>query len=236
MLTITWKKNMDQLQLREREIFNILKVIKKCEFVVIGGYAVNAYALPRFSIDCDIIVSEQKELDKIIKELLKLNYKETIKENNDLPYHGKFYRYGKTLENNFKVSMDILFNKVLDRQTNATFESEWIINNSSMKILKGKTINEELKIRIINIDALITMKMISCRNTDIRDIFMLIPKAESIEWIKEEVSNRYLLKDRIEKIKETINSKQFKDNLQGVHGYIEQKIFDKHKKAIEELK
>ncbi len=226
---------MDQLQLREKEIFEILKSIKKFEFVIIGGYAVNAYALPRFSIDCDIVVKEQKELDKIIKELLKLNYKESIKENNDLPYHGKFFRYEKTLENNFKASIDILFDKVLYRQTNATFEAEWIIKNSSLKLLRGKTINEELKLRIINIDALIVMKMISCRNTDIRDIFMLMPKAEKIEWMKKEVLNRYLLKDRLEKIKETINSKQFKDNLQGIHGYIEQKIFNKHLEAILKL-
>ncbi len=226
---------MDQLQIREKEIFKILKSIKKFKFVIIGGYAVNAYTLPRFSIDCDIVIKEQKELDRIIKELLKLNYKESIKENNDLPYHGKFYKYEKTLENNFKASIDILFDKVLDRQTSATFESEWIIKNSSLKLLRGKTINEELKLRIINIDALIVMKMISCRNTDIRDIFMLMPKAEKIEWIKEEVSNRYLLKDRLEKIKETINSKQFKDNLQGVHGYIEQKIFEKHLEAILKL-
>jgi len=227
---------MDKLQLREKEIFETLKAIKKFEFAVIGGYAVNAYtSLPRFSIDCDIIVSEQKELNKITEELLKLSYKESIIEEKNILYHGKFFRYEKTLENNFKASIDILFEKVLDRQTNATFEAEWIIENSSLKLLKGKTINEELKLRIINIDALIVMKIISCRNTDIRDIFMMTPKAEKIEWIKQEVSNRYILNERLEKIKKIINSKQFKDNLQGIYGYIEQKIFDKYKKAIQEL-
>ena len=226
---------MDQLQFREKEIFETLKALKKFEFVIIGGYAVNAYALPRFSIDCDIVVKEQKELDKIMKELLKLNYKESINENDNIPYHGKFYRCEKILENKFKASIDILFDKVLDRQTNAIFDSEWIIKNSTLKILKGKTITEELKVRIINIDALIAMKVISCRNTDIRDVFMLITKAENIEWIKEEVSKRYLLKDRLGKIKETISSDKFKDNLQGIHGYIEKKLFEKHKKAILEL-
>ena len=58
---------MEQLQLREKEIFETLKKIKKSRFVVIGGYAVNTYTLPRFSIDCDIVVKDHKELKKIEK-------------------------------------------------------------------------------------------------------------------------------------------------------------------------
>jgi len=49
---------MELLQIREKEIFETLKKIKKSEFVVIGGYAVNAYTLPRFSVDCDIVIKD----------------------------------------------------------------------------------------------------------------------------------------------------------------------------------
>ena len=67
------------LQVREKEIFETLKKIRKFKFVVIGGYAVNAYTLPRFSVDCDIVIREIKELDKIKKVLLELGYtKENI--------------------------------------------------------------------------------------------------------------------------------------------------------------
>ena len=49
-------------QIREDEIFKTLKKILKYSFVLIGGYAVNAYTLPRFSIDCDIVrVKENRE-------------------------------------------------------------------------------------------------------------------------------------------------------------------------------
>ena len=51
------------------------------------------------------------------------------------------------------------------------------------------------------------MKFASCRNTDIRDIFMLMPQAKDINWIKEEVSKRYEFKDRLEKIKGKVASK-----------------------------
>ena len=50
-----------------------------------------------------------------------------------------------------------------------------------VKILKGKTIAEELKLRIINIDALLVMKIISYRSTDIRDLFMMFPNAKNKE-------------------------------------------------------
>lgn len=50
--------NKDLFSLREQEIFRILKEISECEFVLIGGYAVNAYALPRFSVDCDIVIKD----------------------------------------------------------------------------------------------------------------------------------------------------------------------------------
>lgn len=65
---------MDPLQLREKEIFDTLKAIRKYDFVVIGGYAVNAYTFPRFSDDCDIVVREKNELAKIDKELSKLRF------------------------------------------------------------------------------------------------------------------------------------------------------------------
>ena len=79
------------------------------------------------------------------------------------------------------------------------------------------------------------MKISSCRINDIRDVFMLITHAKNKEWIKEEISKKYNFKERLSRLKEKINSKQFKSNLQGVFGFIEDKIFEKHKKAVLEL-
>ncbi len=218
------------LQVREKEIFETLKNIRKFKFVVIGGYAVNAYALPRFSVDCDIIIREINELDKIKNVLLKLGYvKENIDKNS---YYNNCERYEKNLENNFKVSIDILIKDILDRQTGVVFSADWVFDNSEIRILKGKTITEELKLRIINIDALFVMKMISCRSTDIRDIFMLSPNLKNKDWIKKEISDRYDFDNRLSKIKEKISSKQFKDGLQGIYGYIDDVVFEKHKKAL----
>ena len=61
--------------LREREIFETLKKIKDSEFVLIGGYAVTSYTLPRFSVDCDIVLKDIDELKKISKKLIEIGYK-----------------------------------------------------------------------------------------------------------------------------------------------------------------
>ncbi|MEK6943292.1 MAG: nucleotidyl transferase AbiEii/AbiGii toxin family protein [Nanoarchaeota archaeon] len=222
---------MDLLQLREKEIFEALKGIIKCKFTVIGGYSVNAYTLPRFSVDCDIVVEDKDELKKIEKNLASLGYEKGNWRNN-LAYHGEFIRYEKELQPNFKVSMDILFNKIIDRQTNSAFDASWVFKNSKIRQVKGKTIPAGLRLRVINIDALIAMKIISCRITDIRDVFMLMPKAGNIEWIKQEVMSRCDFQNRFSKIKDKVSSGQFKDNLQGIYGRIDNALFEKHKKSV----
>jgi len=152
----------DQLQLREKEIFETLKKIKKSNFVVIGGYAVNAYTLPRFSVDCDIVIKNKDELEEIEESLIKSNYYK-VKHTSETSYEGKFERYEKEISPNFNVSVDILIGEVLDRDTKAKFSAEWVFENSDLRNLKGKTINEQLKLKIIDSEALFAMKMISCR-------------------------------------------------------------------------
>lgn len=226
---------MEQLQLREKEIFETLKKIKKSNFVVIGGYSVNAYTLPRFSVDCDIVIKDRKELEKIEEVLLELGYRKEKNYSEKVPYDGKFERYEKDLGKNFKVSMDILIGEVLDRDTKAKFSADWVFDNSALRNLQGKTISEQLKLRIVNADALFTMKLISCRQTDIRDIFLLINSVKDKKWVKNEVSERYDIKDRLSKALSKINSKQFKDELQGVFGMVDDKVFERNKKMISEL-
>ena len=219
------------LQLREKQIFATLTGLGSREFVIIGGYAVNAYTLPRFSVDCDIVVKNEFEAKKIGAELSDMDYNK-VSNNFGVPYDGNFDRFEKKIAEGFIVSMDVLIGGVLDRQTNTVFSSAWIFNNSSKKTLRGKTIAEKLESRIIDIDALFVMKMISCRSTDIRDLFMLAPALKNKKWIIQEVSKRYDLVSRHSKIKQKVESKQFRDGLQGVYGRIDNELFEKHKKAL----
>ena len=56
------------LDARESTIIKTLQKISREDVVLIGGYAVNAYVPPRFSIDCDIVVlSGQSKIESSLK-------------------------------------------------------------------------------------------------------------------------------------------------------------------------
>ena len=224
---------MDPLQIRENEVFEALKLLKELRFVIIGGYALNAYSLPRFSVDCDIVLEDGKNLNGLEKMLLGFGYKRVNA--GKTGYGGSFNRYEKRLAESFKVSFDILVGQVIDRQTGSSFSAGWIFKNSKIRELKGKTIVEKLKVRIIDIDALFVMKMVSCRSTDMRDLFMLILEVADRDWIKREISMRCNFNDRLGKLKSKIGSKQFRDGLQGIYGLIDNQLFEKSVQAISSL-
>ena len=223
---------MEKLQLREKEIFETLKKIKDFEFVIIGCYAVNPYTIPRFSVDCDLVLKSNEESKKITKKLEKNGYTKKEINKTDLPYHRHFIRYEKNVQSDINASFDLLIKSVYDRETKANFDAEWIFKNSSIILLKGKTIYEKLMARVINIDALIVMKFVSCRESDIRDVFMISPRCENVKWVKEEINKRCDFNERFNKIKNRIISGDFKDNLQGVYGKIDNKTFDRYKKSL----
>ena len=223
---------MEQFPIREKEIFETLKKIKKNNFVVIGGYAVNAYTLPRFSVDCDIVIKDRNEMKEIKESLIELGFHKEKNSSEEVQYEGNFERYEKDLSKNFKVSIDILIGVVFDRLTKSKFTADWVFDNSALKNLQGKTISEQIELRIINVDALFAMKLISCRQTDIRDIFLLINSIKDKAWVRKEVSLRYDIKERLSKALGKINSKQFKDELQSVFGMVDDKSFERNKKIF----
>src|SRR3989344_3262461 len=100
---------MEKLQLREKEIFETLKKIKDVNFVIIGGYAINPYTLPRFSVDCDLVLNNEDNLKKLSLKLEKNGYIKVDTPKAELPYHGDFMRYEKNIMEDISASFDILF-------------------------------------------------------------------------------------------------------------------------------
>lgn len=226
---------MQFLEIREKEILETIKKLKGFDIVIIGGYAINVYTLPRFSVDCDIVVMTPEEATKIEEQLLKIGYEKREEGKIKTPYHGEFLRYEKTIVENFRVSIDIMIGNILDRQTGASLTAQWVFENSSFKMLKGKTIQEEVHIRIPSPEALIVMKLLSCRINDRRDIFMILPQVKDFEKIKREVSEKTNFLKQYTKLKYTITSAEFKNNLQGVFGSIPEKIFNRNKELVLKL-
>lgn len=218
------------LQIREKEVFETLRKLKGMEFVVIGGYAVNAYTLPRFSVDCDIVIMDKTESAKVETALLGLGYYR--KTSNAETDSVDFARYEKNITGYFRVSFDVLVKDILDRQTNVRIPAGWVFKNSEIHSLKGKTITEDLKVRIINLDALFVMKMISCRPTDMRDLFMMAPMTKDRKWIKAEVESRCDFEERFNRLKSKISSKEFRNGLQGVYGFVDKITYVRNVNAV----
>ncbi len=224
---------MEVLQIREKEVFETLKKLNGLEFVVIGGYAVNAYTLPRFSVDCDIVVMDKTELAKVETALLGLGYYR--KTSNAETDSIDFARYEKKISGFFRVSFDILVKDIFDRQTNVRIPAGWVFRNSEIHSLKGKTIAEDMKVRIVNLDALFVIKMISCRSTDMRDLFMMAPMVRDRKWIKAEVESMCDFKERFNRLKSKISSKEFRNGLQGVYGLVDESTYAKNVNAVVSL-
>ncbi len=220
--------------LRESEIFECLQALRGQKFTIIGGYAVNAYALPRFSIDCDIVCETKTGEMRITAMLEKRGFKKTAASEN-AAYHGNFARLEKTLEHGFKASFDILTGSVFDRQSGATFSAQWVFEHSEEKTLRGKTVAKSVKARTISCDGLLAMKIACGRTSDLRDVFMLAPLADNAAEIRREIESRTPLAPAAKKALALFESRQFKNNLEGVFGFVDEKTFQKNQTAARKL-
>lgn len=215
------------IQDREKIVLETLEKIPKEDAVLIGGYAVNAYVPPRFSIDCDLVVLDNAS--KIEAALRKNGFIKT--EAGDVPY-GSYIRYFREKE---KVSFDLLVNSVLDRDTGIVFKGELFKKYSKKRITVGRTNPIRIEMKIADLEILFTMKFVTARKQDIRDIFMLA--GEDLNWdliakIVSEKCNSDLIKKRRQLITRNIQSKSYRDSLHGPYGKIPDEKFDLCKKRL----
>jgi hypothetical protein len=225
-------QSMDKFAAREKEVFSALEALvqSKCEFAVIGGYAVNAYALPRFSVDCDLVASKNGARE-VGQKLLACGF-HRVPPPKHAPYVN-FVRLEKEVMPSIIAAFDILYEKVHDRQSGATFAAKWVFAHSSVVSLPAKTFAGNLKVRVIDADALFVMKFCSARATDIRDIFMFCDKVKDWEWVKAEITSRVDLASQHRKIMQKVSGTEFRKDLGGVYGYVEPAAFGKRLKILE---
>lgn len=208
---------------REAIILEILREIPT-DALLIGGYAVNAYVPPRFSIDCDLVVLG--EIAEVKAALLKKGFKET--EKGDVPNGGyhRFIREGNTISG--KVSFDLLLNSVLDRETGIVFEGSLFKQYSRERFTVGRASPIRIKLKIADPELLFAMKFVSARRQDVRDIFMLSGTTLKWDLIKEIIRqkcDKELVKKRRTSIKEKVTNSSYRDSLHGAFGKIPDKIF-----------
>ena len=161
---------------RETEIIRILRVLSEATdgFVVIGGYAVNAFGQHRFSADCDL-ATNRDNVPVIDAILLGEGYELRRKE--ALPPIGVTIReYSKSVGGE-PVSVELFVDTVVSTTTRGIWTYRFIHDNSVEAIVVGAT--DSTPSRVAQRNLLVAIKLHTGRTEDLGDVVML---SERVDW------------------------------------------------------
>jgi len=184
---------------RENEALAILEKMVNAglEFTLIGGYAVAARGRHRYSVDCDIVVAELREFQKLLE---RQGYR--MEKNSNLfhdVYGAESCRFIKDIVGN-EVWVDVFVKSVVVRQTSASWSFEYLRRYSSLADVTGAQ-SEVRNVMVLEKEILIATKIHSARPQDIRDIVMLATDSK-VDWNK---VARHTKRDRLEAVKKQID-------------------------------
>jgi len=197
---------------RENQIFEVLQGFndENLEFVVVGGYAVSAHR-HRFSVDADLVIRDG-DLDSFVEILESNGFAEAADRDLDV-YGGRYLAFEKDLD--LPVTIDLLVNSLVCRQTDATWRYEYFRNHSTTAEIEGS--ERRVTVRIPERELLIAVKLHSGRRTDARDVVALATGID-LERVTHHLgrgdSDR--LQDSLENVLDTISSDDFEDSFKGV--------------------
>jgi hypothetical protein len=176
---------------------------------------VNALAAHRFSIDCDLVIS-QKNLGLFEARLETEGYKKGKIKHPKGTKDFKTVEFVKSIASN-KVKVQFFMNGVLCRQTKGKWSYPLISKNSSVMKVIGVTDSTDSLVPIREL--LFAMKLHSGRSTDLRDLVML---DERVAWNKvvdlARTGNRRKVIGQIDSAAATIAGTQFMNDLKAAFG------------------
>jgi hypothetical protein len=219
-----------RLEDRERVVLEVLRELPKEDVVLVGGYALNAYVPPRFSVDCDLVVlGRPGPLEKVLRAH---GFRKA--DEGEVPY-GAYVRYFREEE---KVSFDLLINAVQDRATGTTFGEKLVRRRSAVRATVGRVSPMRIELRIADPELLFAMKFVPGRRQDIRDLFMLA--GEDLQWgvVKEILRDSCtpgVIADRARLVGKTVSAAGYRDSLQGPYGKIPDARFERCKRRLLEF-
>jgi len=224
---------------REKACLKVLEKLPINSYVLIGGYATSSFDFPRFSVDLDLVIRE-KDKQSFIHILDQENFSLTIKTKNlNKIYRSQFLRFEKKV-NSFSVSVDLMINAVVSRQTDVAYSFSYLFRNSEIREVVGSMPGLRIKARIASREMLIALKFNSLRLTDIRDIITLCFAKIDNEKLKEHL--RRCPQDKIKKnvhtVLKVLKDENHKDSIKGVFSLTDptyQKITRKAEKTLKIL-
>lgn len=206
---------------REKVVLETLQKIPRANAVLIGGYAVNAYVPPRFSIDCDLVVLGDPS--KMESALRAEGFVKT--EKGEVPY-GSYVRYDRKKEG---VSFDLLVNAVQDRESGIVFEAKLFERFSKVRTTVGRVNTIRIELRIADPEMLFAMKFVAGRRQDARDLFMLAGNDltwDAVAGILNQKCTPELIRKRAETVKKIVGGEHYRASLQGAYGKLPDERFE----------
>ena len=163
------------LTAREGEIVRILRILgtESNRFVLVGGYAVNALAPHRFSVDCDLVIN-QETVPAIVQILKREGY--AREPGVSKKSRSRVENYTKSLEQG-KADVDLYVDRLTSRQTDGAWGYEFMQKNSIEAIVAGVTGSAQS--RVASRELLTALKLHAGRDQDMADIVVL---SERIDW------------------------------------------------------
>ncbi|HEV2119915.1 MAG TPA: hypothetical protein VGS11_07425 [Candidatus Bathyarchaeia archaeon] len=163
------------LAAHEKEVIRILRVLNDATdgFVVIGGYAVNAYGHHRYSVECEL-ATNRDDLPVIDTTLLGEGY-ELWKDRLRPPIGVTTREYRKTVGE--PVSLEFSVNNVVSSTTRGTWTYKFMRENSAEVIVAGATGSTPSRVAQRNL--LVAMKLHAGRTQDFADVVVL---SEKVDW------------------------------------------------------
>lgn len=212
---------MIQLHEREKAVLETLQKAPKQDIVLVGGYAINAYVPPRFSIDCDLVVlGDPSKVEKLLKD------QGFVKADAGNVPSGSYIRYVRKKEG---VSFDLLVHSVHDRQSGVTFHAALFEKHSKTRSTVGRVNPIRIVMRIADPELLFAMKFVAGRRQDVRDLFMLA--GEELDWnvvggILRQKCEADLIEKRTNAIRKGFEAANYRPSLQGAYGKMPDQKFE----------
>lgn len=206
---------------REKAVLETLQKIPTADAVLVGGYAINAYVPPRFSIDCDLVVlGDSSKIEGALRD------EGFVKAEKGVVPYGSYVRYVRKKEG---VSFDLLVDAVHDRDSGVTFEAKFFEKFSKTRTTVGRVNTIRIELRIADPELLFAMKFVAGRRQDVRDLFMLAGEdldRDVVAGILKEKCGPELIQKRVETVRKMVGADPYRASLQGSYGKMPDERFE----------
>ncbi len=207
---------------QEQAILATLARLPREGLVLIGGYAVNVYVPPRFSIDCDLVV-----LGKVASVRAKLETDGFLEQaEGEVPY-GSYLRMVHPTQG---ASFDLMVGSVLDRQSGIHFDRGYFERYAHRRTIVGRVSMDRVRMKVVDPELLFALKFVVGRRQDLRDLFMLGGTDlgwSLIEKILRERCSPSLLHATIAQLRWGVEAPAFRNSLQGSFGKLPDSQFER---------